>query len=340
MNRNKKYSNMKTIKLLAAILLCAAMPATTNAQENLKKAIDDFVKAADKAKYNRVSNMNKNTDDNGVTTSFLRQYLYELPKDMNKAVKPLAKAFDKDAGSAYAAYTRDAYDTTGDTHMRGEELVRIAYGEKLDKSVSYGSYTNRNYKVMLVRDSQDSLRRYCYAIVWYEDTKKDKFCVAIDEIYSLDPQRNKSTGTDGFDQGKTITVAEPGVRRTITIASDGTTYAYDRSTGEIKTLNTDTKDDADVKTSFDFLKRFGTLRSTFLSPDLTAQTTMLTMIATKIAELCSNYNGLLRDEEQKFCIEALNELKKSDRANHDKYISGLFDLAISRLKSVPVQIRP
>ncbi len=307
---------MRTIKILTAALMCAAIPATANAQENLKKAIDDFVNSPELKQYNTGSSAeDNNIGKENKTTSFMRQYDYSLPHDKMQAFDKVIDAFDKDKGKAYSVYTRNE-------GQDDKTLATIAYGDKLEKSMRYGKFKNRNYRLMFVRDEQDSLRRYAYALSWWKDMSLGKTNICIDEYYSLDP-------------GLSREIADPGRRRTITITPDGSVYLKDPETGTSKLFSTDIQAETKIESGFDFLKRFGTLRATFISPDLTAQTTMQTMIATKIAELCSEHGEILNTEEREFCIEALKELKKHDYACYDKYISGLFDIAISKLKTLP-----
>ena len=302
------------MKILAIAIMCAAIPAAANAQENLKKAIDNFVNDADLKQYNTGSSaQDYNNGENNKTTSFVRQYDYSLPHDKMQALTKLIAAFDKDKGKAYSVYTRNE-------NQSDETLATVAYGDKLERSMLYGSFKDRNYRLMFVHDEQDSLRRYAYALVWWKDMSLGLTNVHIDEFYSLDPQKSR-------------TIAEPYSKRIITINPDGSVYVNNKMTGESKLISTDIEKDTEIKTDFDFLKRFGTLRATFVSPDLAAQTTMQTMIATKIAELCNDHGDLLSTEERDFCIDALKELKKHNYACYDKYISGLFDIAISKLKN-------
>lgn len=307
---------MKTIKLLAATLLCAALPATINAQENLKKAINNFVNSTDINAYCSSTAESKDNDDNGKLSSFSREYTFRLPHDKMPAFDKVIAAFDKDKDKAYRIYSRNE-------NMSDETLARIAYGDKLERSKSYGGYKNRNYRLMFVHDEQDSLRRHAYALTWWKDLPLGYTNVCIDEYYSLNPNKVE-TENKLYDDATRI----------ITMNSDGSIAINDRLTGLTKVISTDIETDKEIKTSFDFVKRLGTLRAAFITPNLTAQTGMRTMIATKIAQLCNDHGDLPGTGERQFCIDTIEELKKHPFAKRDKYISGLFDIAIDKLRCV------
>lgn len=307
---------MKTIKLLAATLLCAALPATINAQENLKKAINSFVNAKDINAHSSSASESQNNDDNGKLTSFSREYTFSLPHDKMPAFNKVIAAFDKDKKKAYSVYSRDE-------NMNDDILTRISYGDNLEKTKSYGSFKNRNYRLMFVHDEQDSLRRYAYALTWWKDQPLGYTNICIDEYYSLNPNKVE-TENKLYDDATRI----------ITMNPDGSIAINDGLTGLTKVISTDIETDKEIKTSFDFVKRLGTLRAAFINPNLTAQTAMQTMIATKIAQLCNDHGDLPGTGERQFCIDAIEELKKHPFAKRDKYISGLFDIAIDKLRCV------
>lgn len=307
---------MKTIKLLAAALLCAALPATINAQENLKEAINNFVNAKDINAHSSSASESQNNDDNGKLTSFSREYTFSLPHDKMPAFDKVIAAFDKDKKKAYSVYSRDE-------NLNDDILARIAYGDNLEKTRSYGSFKNRNYRLMFVHDEQDSLRRYAYALTWWKDQPLGYTNICIDEIYSLDPRKVEKTHIPDND-----------VWQAITMSPDGSIIINDTLTGLRKVISTGIEADKEIKTSFDFIKRLGALRAAFINPNLTAKTAMQTMIATKIAQLCNDHGDLPGTGERQFCIDAIEELKKHPFAKNDKYISGLFDIAIYKLRCV------
>ena len=305
---------MKTIRLMAAALLFAAVPATTEAQIVLKHAITTFVNDKDLAPYIHASNSMENTEKNGVKTkSFYNEYSFDMPKSKRKELDKVLEAFKKDIGQAYKVQSRDA-------GISKSVLSKIAYGENLDKTVSFGSYKDRNYRLMFVRDHNDSLRRYAYAIVWAETANGDSLRGSITEIYGRDPQKDNS-----------VTVIRPfssGMRRITTINADGAITVKDTETGKEYKFESDIPENNKIETGMDFIKRFTSLRTTYISPELSGQKVVKATLANKIVELCREHGKLLNKEERSVCIKALQELRSRTLDNYEK---DLFVLAISSL---------
>ena len=180
---------MRTMRLLAITLLCATMPLASSAQENLKSAIQRFIADKQLVSYIKTSVSTESCEHEGVKkTSYYKCYAFELPAMKRKELDKMLEAFNKDTGVAYKVQCRDA-------GMDDNILSKVSYGEKLDKSWTFGSYKDRNYRLMFVRDGQDSLRRYFYAIWWTATKKEGKLSGQVVEIYSPDPQKRK-TDTD------------------------------------------------------------------------------------------------------------------------------------------------
>lgn len=299
---------MKAIRLLALTILLAATPAALSAQENLKKAFDDFIGDKDLVEYIRTSSFSENKGNGNKPTSFYYEYDFTMPIAKRKSLNPVIAAFRKDMGAGYNVYTKDA-------NLNSNTLVNIAYGNDLQKRVSFGTHIERNYMVMLVRDTQDSLKRYVYAIVWYVNNGDDTFRGSLHKIYGFDPQKMENTTKIS--------------NKLVQLNNDGSIYISDPSTGKSTMLSTNMGADKGINNGLDFLGRFGTLRATFLNPDLTANNTVRTVLANKIVELCHDYGNLLSANERGICIKGITEMQKEC---DDKYISGLFDIAISKLK--------
>ena len=109
---------------MAAALLFAAMPATTEAQINLKGAIISFTSNKDLAPYIKASNSMENSENNGVKTkSYYNEYSFNMPKSKRKELDKVLTAFDRDKYEAYKVQSRDA-------GISKSGLANIAYGEK------------------------------------------------------------------------------------------------------------------------------------------------------------------------------------------------------------------
>ncbi len=301
-NVTKKINIMKTIRFLAITLFCATLPMASSAQENLKKAIADFTTNKELSSFIKTSYSTETSQKNGVSKqAYYKSYNFELPKGKLKELKKLTAAFDMDADVAYKVLARDA-------DIDDRRLTSVAYGEELDKSIAFGSYRDRNYRLMFVRDPQDSLRRYCYAIWWTEKSKDEKLHGNITEIYSPDPQMQE-TETDN--------VAEA-VRKALKIPDATDSKVYFSGKG----LN------GEIKNSSDFFKRFSALRSAFLNPKVSEIGGVKPALASKLVDMCREHGKLLIKEERVTCIKGIKTMYAS--AN-DPYDRELLKLAISSL---------
>lgn len=321
-NITKNKTDMKAIRLLITTLLCTAMPVAMSAQENLKKAIDNFVNSKDLGGHMQTSNYLENTGTEHKVSSFYDQYIFELPMSKKKELNPVLDAFNKDKSTAYNVYSRDA-------GISDDAFTTIAYGGKLDKTVAFGTHKERNYRVMLVQDRQDSLRRYCYGIVWYEDKKNDKFCGSINIVYGLNPQKTKKKTTTYYGDFSTLE-SLGGLEQLKELDKlKDLGKLSELGNGTYVIMNSDTSDSIQIKTSSDFLKRFGTLRSTFMKSRSYRQIDIRAVLANKIQELCRTNGKLLNSDERQLCINSLKEMQKNES---DSYVKGILDLAQSSLK--------
>lgn len=311
----KKQEDMKAIRLLATTLLCAATTVTVNAQENLKKAIDSFINDKSLSEYFHRSNYLENTGPENKVSSFCDQYVFELPMNKKKELNPVLNAFKKDTDVAYNVYYKDA-------GIDNNRLTNIAYGGKLDKSISFGAHKDRNYRIMLVQDPKDSLRRYCYAIIWYENEDNGKFCGSINVIYSLNPQKVKNNTTTYINLGDLEQLKELEKLKDLDVLKKLGSGTYEVQSGDMQ-------DNNEIKTSTDFFRRLSSLRATFMKSRSTNKDDVRTVLANKILELCREHGKLLNQEERKFCIRSIEDMQMRE---WDVYIKGLFDIAISDLK--------
>ena len=85
-----------------------------------------------------------------------------------------------------------------------------------------------------------------------------------------------------------------------------------------------------INNDLDFMKRFGTLRASFISTGVD-KTLVLYGLVVKIAELCKNHGKLLTDNERATCDKSLLELIKNNSLG-DPYIAGMLEEARIALK--------
>ena len=277
---------MKAIRLLITTLLCTSMPAAMSAQENLKKAIDNFVGNKDLVEYIHTSNFMENSGPENKVSSFCDQYVFELPMNKKKVLDPVLAAFNKDKGAAYKIHSRDA-------NISDDVMVTVAYGEKLDKTFAFGTHKERNYRVMLVQDRQDSLRRYCYGIVWYEDKDNDKFCGSINVVYGLNPQKvRRSTYYGDLSSLGNLDLSGLEQLKELDKLKDLDKLS-ELGNGTYVIMNGDTLEINEIKTSTGFLRRFGSLRAAFKKSLSNHKTEIRTVLTNKILELCRSHGKLL-----------------------------------------------
>ena len=104
--------------------------------------------------------------------------------------------------------------------------------------------------------------------------------------------------------------------------------ATDTETGKEYKFESDISENNKIETGMDFIKRFTSLRTTYISPELSGQKVVKATLANKIVELCREHGKLLNKEERSVCIKALQELRSRTLDNYEK---DLFVLAISSL---------
>lgn len=313
---------MKTFKYLATTATCILMSLGIHAQKNINNAIDDFVNNKNYEEYIKkevTMEQNSPTDK-----SFCYTYTFELPANKSKALNRIYEAFDKDASNAYNLAKRSS-------GISNEELLRIGYGRDLDKTIALGTHIDRNYEIMLFRDSNDSLYRYVYAIVWKEKVKEDKVWGIIYKVYGKDPKKVNSTFTRTImkSNGEIITINNKNgqiiTHQIEPLSTDNNVYTNNQDV-IIRT------GDSPIKTNMDFLRRFGNLRVAYYAIQDEGGANKLTIctgIVNKILELCKSSGNLLSESEKTVCIDSMKEIQKHCK---DNYLKALLNEAINELK--------
>lgn len=301
---------MRKFLITAFVAIIAAVAA--QAQGNLTKAINAFISHKDVIEGLTLNSEVEEDKDGSGNKCMFYHYMFCLPASKAKLFTPLRTAFMKDAPMAYNVYTKSAGASTYNTS-------NIAYGQNLEHSIQFGSHRDRNYLVMLVRDSQDTLRRSAYALVWYENTKDGTFNGSITRIYSRDPKKTRSKKT------KTYVVKS-------------------KKYGDIdlSELNFDNKDlnldnleknlDGESMTSYftdsmssgtDFLRRFSDYRALYIqSMENDASLTYRTTLVNRIVKFVKENKKVLNKSEKTVCINGLKDLKERTK---DKYLALLLE---------------
>lgn len=293
-------------KIFFTALVLTLMPSVTRAQENLIKAMDNFIADKNVSEYITTNIFSENPRGTKESQSYCYSHWFEMPVNFQKKIEPLRNAFYKDMDCAYNVMVKSAGSNS-------KEQMNIAYGDKLDKEVLFGSHSSHNYMVMLVRDKQDSLKRYCYAVTWYIDHEKNSFCGSLFKIYSKDPKQQRRNATL-YNLGKYLDLEN------LTIGNDD-----NQSTA---------RNDLDsIRTDIDFLQAFGNLSVAYRKNtpyQYSGGETLLIGLANKMLEICRKHKALLSKNEKELCIDRLKELQSW--TSH-KYLKGLLSESVSILKN-------
>lgn len=312
---------MKTFRYFATTAACIIMSLGVHAQKNIDNAINDFINNKNYAEYIKKE---VSMEQNGAKDkSYCYSYTFELPSNKSKVLNNIHAAFNKDASNAYNLAKRSS-------GISDETLMRVSYGRNLDKDILFGKHIDHNYDVMLFHDSNDSLYRYVYAIVWKEKVKEDKVWGIIYRIYGKDPKKVNRPITRTIinmkDNGDIVTINGNG--EIITHKSGNSSSDNNKNSSKF-TIDTGNET---ITNDMEFLQRFGNLRAAYqtsLREGGVNNTTLNTGLVNKIVELCKSYGHLLTDSEKSICIEGIKEMQK---LSVDNYLKALLNEAINGVK--------
>lgn len=312
---------MKTFRYFATTAACIIMSLGGHAQKNIDNAIDDFINNKNYAEYIKKE---VSMEQNGAKDkSYCYSYTFELPSNKSKVLNSIHVAFNKDEPIAYNLAKRSS-------GISDATLMRVSYGRNLDKDISFGSHIDRNYEIMLFHDSNDSLYRYVYAIVWKEKVKEDKVWGIIYKIYGKDPKKVNRPITRTIinmkDNGDIVTINDNGQ---IITHKSGNSSSFNNKNSSKFTIDTGNET---ITNDMEFLQRFGNLRAAYqtsLREGGVNNTTLNTGLVNKIVELCKSYGHLLTDSEKSICIDGIKEMQK---LSVDNYLKALLNEAINGVK--------
>lgn len=313
------------------ILMAAAMiPAAAMAQGRIAAAVYQL----QHSQYTEIS-VKKETDvDADGKECVYEVYAYEIPKNAGK-FKQLVDAFDSEQPKAYSVMKRAA-GISGDAQT-------IGYGRGSSQSMSFGSYKDRNYYLLLFNDPKDTLRRTCYVLTWYDSKtkkKKEMWQVYITRIYSINPKKRASNTSSSTTTTTTTVIPNDGVPVTsTTIASDGTIIRYDRNTGNsvvYRPQKSNTlKNSTQINDATDFLVRFNDLRVEyvraveFAGKEQAFYAEVIMKPVKEMLSLCRNYNKLLSSSERTSCSNTIDDMTNRTR---DRGVQEMLGLARKYLR--------
>ena len=290
----KKYINNIDMKRQSIILIAMMMSIVASAQERIEQLFGSLDARGDKTLLSK----NHYEDNIDNPTTFCR---YEEIMMTKKAFGKLEDEFVKTFTNEKEAYK--LYRMTHNAPRTFKSEFSVPYGSQNEYSVTFGTHSDHNYLVALFRDKKKSDKRNAYALVWYE--KGDNVIILYYHIYGNDPTRVSNERVITYDGKQFI---------------DNNGYVVTGLEKLEPTINND----------LDFMKRFGTLRASFVSTGVD-KTLVLYGLVVKIAELCKNHGNLLTDNERTTCDKSLFELIKNNSLG-DPYIAGMLEEARIALK--------
>ncbi len=259
-------------------------------------------------------------------TSYSKIYRFDLP-NKKKNVKTLdgfALHFKYSLKDSYQYREQKAKMPLGDPQ-------RVAYGDNNEFAIDFFKYANRNYIVMLVKDTADVSKRYCYAFVWYKAGKRLQG--SMHKIYGKDPQYVADTPVNNTG----LKISENARVLDVRVTEDDVFSNFfpnlqelkesARKIGKLK-LNIATATADSVITDLEFLKRFSNLRATLL--EQRNNPTVAGNIANKLLELCKNHAYALEKDSRQICMEELARMMGGEFVR-DPFVKKLLQLAINSL---------
>ena len=286
--------NIIDMKRQSILLIAMMMSVVASAQEKIEQLFSSLDARGDKTLLSK----NHYEDNIDNPTTFCR---YEEIMMTKKAFGKLEDEFVKTFTNEKEAYK--LYRMTHNAPRTFKSDFSVPYGSQNEYSVTFGSHADHNYLVALFRDKNNSDKRHAYALVWYE--KGDNVIILYYHIYGNDPTRVSNERVITYDGKQFI---------------DNNGYVVTGLEKLEPTINND----------LDFMKRFGTLRASFVSTGVD-KTLVLYGLVVKIAELCKNHGKLLTDNERTTCDKSLFELIKNNSLG-DPYIAGMLEEARIALK--------
>ncbi len=283
------------------VLCCLLMAVNATAQSQVSSVIEEFID-------HYAENIAPEIYHSPKRISYSKHYRFDLPdKQKNvETLEELARLFKYHMKDAYQYRELKAKMPTGN-------LQRVVYGDNNEFTLDFFKYANRNYIVMLVKDTADISSRYCYALTWYK--AGSHLMGSVYEIYGRDPQYV----ADAPQQ-------HPGdvSMSNMNDLMNGTTI-YINENGRVSFQNSQPKDSALTQMDdLEFLKQFGNLRGALIGQSNTP--TLAASLVNKLLELCKNYAYVLDLETREVCLQEIRRMVKLGTVK-DPYVNGLLSRA-------------
>lgn len=274
---------MKTLRLFILFLLAVTLPNHIAAQEHISKAFDKFINDCNTAKNITSLSTYEFEDHWNKTPGVCKSIEFHIPAEKPDLTR-LLDAFHADMMQSYSAKNYKADDS--------KERQNISYGERLEKTITFGTRANRNYCIYLFRDTKDKNFRTCYALSWGEE---DDGTVrgSVWKIYSRDPRK------------VTDEMLAEGITSTVDINYD------------------------DIKNSADVLQAFGNLHTAYRDPDSPTSLAFKTGIVNRTAQLLKKKGDLLNANEKEVVRSGLLDMRAF---TFDQYLSNMLNAISKSLK--------
>lgn len=325
---------MNTIRKITATLAVALMTTAAMAQSGVEQAIRTFVDEKSNGKTFTLSNYQEAQEADSLPTAYYREYKFTVSKK-NKQFNQLLDAFEEGKCKYYQKKMKAAGETLTSSWS-------VGYGARSESSITFGTYRDRNYSLLYVRDSRKPKWRTVYGLVWYDNRADQDYCDgSLHIIYSPDPQKKTSKKVrvaydwDEFNKSMeeldkslaNLDVALDGKK--LTFASPDTIYNYSDGvfTNNPNVMVYDPNEN--VNSAEQFLSRFSTLRSLYLDANRNQRsTTYRTSLINKIVSLCKKKASLLSADEKEVCIFGIKEMKDRTYNEYDKKLLSVAQKAL------------
>lgn len=256
--------------MIALVAIAMTAQAQKPVQE-ISQAFDEFYSKLYKAGYATSSSQDNYKE------GYKKELYFALPMDKDKIVKEYDNLLFDYGRLAYSSLVKKA-------GTKNTSTLDIAYGEGNKQSHNFGSYSNRNYNVQLVRDRKDSTMRYAYALVWYKEN--DSIIGSMYKFYGKDPKKKTSRDVlrkggwtidkDGI-VGPGVVIDDDGIQlaegvkledlmkelkglESLGVTSDDINNIDINDDDEEDRLSPDSNDSTKIKTSEDIIQRFNNLQ--------------------------------------------------------------------------------
>ncbi len=274
---------MRTLRLFTLLLFATTLSSHIAAQEHISKAFDKFVNDCNAARnITSISTYDFN-DHWNQTPGYCKSIEFHIPSEKPDLTR-LLDAFYADMMQAYSAYNYKADDP--------KSREDIGYGEKLEKTVSFGTRKNRNYRIYYFNDPKDNNFRTVYALSWGDEDDGTVRGSAW-KIYSRNPRK----------------VTEE-------MRTEDTTASLD--------INYD-----NIKNAADVLEAFGNLHTAYRDPDAPTSLAFKTGIINRTVQLLKKKGILLNADEKEVVRSGLQDMKDF---TFDQYLVNMINSISKSLK--------